>query len=94
MDELTVDSFAPHVGQRFALPEQGCELELIEARAHPGEPPAGRRAPFALLFRGPAEPILDQRTYVFEHPQLGTLAIFIVPVGRDDAGIRYEAIFG
>jgi uncharacterized protein DUF6916 len=94
VSDLTVDSFAPHVGERFALPEQGRELELIEARAHPGEPPPGRRAPFALLFRSPVEPILEQRTYEFEHPELGALAIFIVPVGRDDTGIRYEAIFG
>jgi hypothetical protein len=94
VSELTVDSFVPHVGKRFTLREQGAELELIEARAQPGEPRPGLRAPFALLFRGPAEPILEQRTYEFEHPELETLAIFIVPVGRDDAGIRYEAIFG
>jgi hypothetical protein len=100
LDQLTVDDFRPAVGQPFSLDagEAGTlELTLSEARTiDPGAAPtddAGHRAPFALDFRGPAEPILPQAVYRLDNGAVGALEIFIVPVGRTDAGIAYEAIF-
>jgi hypothetical protein len=49
--------------------------------------------PFAIVFLGPPSPILPQRIYRFEHDGIGAIEIFIVPIGRDDDGVRYEAIF-
>jgi hypothetical protein len=43
-----------------------------------------------LLFEGPDEPQLGQGTWPFDHPQLGPLEIFVVPVGRTS----YQAVFG
>jgi hypothetical protein len=37
--------------------------------------------------------ILPQRIYPFKNAALGTLAIFIIPRGRDPDGIVYEAVF-
>ena len=54
---------------------------------------AGARVPFALLFHGPAAPILPQAMYRFEHPALPPLDIFIVPIGPEGDAMRYEAIF-
>ena len=34
-----------------------------------------------------------QGTYQLEHEQFGTFGIFLVPVGRDPQGLRYEALF-
>lgn len=48
---------------------------------------------FRLEFLGPAEPALDQAIYRFERDGAAH-DIFIVPIARDSAGIRYEAIFG
>ena len=100
LDKLTVDDFRPVVGQAFALDAGGAgtvELELVEARMiEPGAPAAdasGRRSPFALDFRGPVEPILPQSIYRLENEYVGALEIFIVPVGRTEAGTDYEAIF-
>ena len=47
---------------------------------------------FRLEFVGPDEPVLPQATYRFGN---GTAEhdIFIVPVSRDAAGVRYEAVF-
>jgi len=44
---------------------------------------------------GSASSFLPQAIYTFEHDQLGTLQIFIVPIGpaADGQGMRYEAIF-
>jgi len=46
---------------------------------------------YSALFKGPAEPLLPQATYVMKHPAFGELPLFIVPVGRDASGVTYEA---
>ena len=49
---------------------------------------------FTLMFHGPRHSPLPQDTYPFDHPQLGRLAIFIVPVGQPVAThCRYQAVF-
>jgi hypothetical protein len=99
LEALTLQSFAPHVGSDFFLPEaEGVSLTLVEAKAATAHMGDGRRPPlprepFTLLFRGPARPILPQRIHRLEHPVLGTLEIFIVPVGPNLGGIGYEAVF-
>lgn len=68
------------------------EFELVEVRAlQPNADANGR--PFSLMFRGPAVPVLPQKMYLMEHERLGALTVFVVPVGRDAAGVLYEAIF-
>ncbi len=76
---------------RVAEPEGipfGLELQtLCDHRA-----PAGFES-FSLEFRGPAGSILPQATYGLEHPALGALAIFLVPVGASSEGVDYESVF-
>lgn len=68
------------------------EVSRLECRAHPvGQ--ALRRESFSLVFRGPASPWLLQAMHTVEHAQLGRLELFLVPIGPDQHGMRYEAIF-
>ena len=91
---LTVETFAELVGDRFALggPDSTLELELIEANPLGARPGRGR-APFSVLFRGPLAPVMPQRIYPLVHETLGSLELFIVPIGPRDGGMVYEAIF-
>ncbi len=94
LENLKVEDFAGRVGETFRLdpPEDGpLELELTEARGEGGD--SHSRQPFSLVFRGPAEPILLQRIWRLEHADLGALEIFLVPIGPDGKGMRYEAVF-
>jgi hypothetical protein len=100
LDRLTADTFAPAVGDTFALDAGDAgrlDFELIESRLRdpdrPAEDDSGTRAPFSLLFRGPVDPLLPQRIYRLEHESIGPLEIFIVPVARDESGSTYEAVF-
>jgi hypothetical protein len=45
------------------------------------------------VFRGGPSPPLPQRIYRVEHEALGALDILLVPLGPDELGQRYEAIF-
>ncbi len=97
-ETLTVEDFAAHLGQPFAI-DLGTEVEplvltLIEAEPIETSQDLGeRRAPFSLVFRGPGEPALTQRIYPLDNETLGRLEIFLVPIGPDDEGMRYEAVF-
>jgi hypothetical protein len=97
-DSLTLETFAPHIGTTFALtlnPEETIHLHLYEMKPLGHGVPGGRE-PFALLFLHPHLPknaYLPQSTYPLNHPTLGLLELFLVPLGPDAQGMRYEAIF-
>jgi hypothetical protein len=46
-----------------------------------------------LFFYGSADSNLGQGTFELEHESLGQLQIFLVPIGIDSRGIRYQAVF-
>lgn len=92
--DLRLEHFAERTGERFELRFDDATLELVlgEAAAR-GSGPGGMRDPFALLFRGPRDPLLPQANYRLVHPALGEHAVFLVPVGQDDEHSLYEAVF-
>ena len=101
LETFTIETFARHLGDSFrVLPDSTAPvaLDLIEATALGGG--AGERAgtstgrvPFSIVFRGPGRVVLPQRTYRVEHDAIGAFDLFLVPIGPDGAGMRYEAIF-
>lgn len=93
MRALTWDDFADAAGSVYLVPagEQQVEITLEKATEIAS---AGRDGgSFRLDFRGPGDPVLEQAIYPFRHGDEEPLEIFIVPVARDDRGMRYEAIF-
>jgi len=90
---LVYEDFADKLGQDFALREDGSAdmaLRLSEAALLkvPGLP--GVRPPFTLVFVADDARVLPQKIYRLEH---GALDIFLVPVGKDNSGVSYEAVF-
>jgi hypothetical protein len=98
LETLTRHDFERRLGQGFRLALSAAEaldLTLIEVReAMAGGLGSPHRAPFSVVFRGgPRTRHLPQQIYDLTHPELGTLSIFIVPIGPDSEGMRYEAVF-
>lgn len=99
LDAWAVNDFQPLVGSAFEVVLDNAEtvsLTLVDVRAL-APATEQRRAPFSLLFHGPAQPILAQQTLSLQHATLGTVSIFVVPLGlaTNDSvtHARYEAIF-
>ena len=94
---LQRQDFLPHVGTGFTLRlEDGTLLpvELIEVRdLDVRSRPEDARPPFSLCFRSTVEISLPQKLYELEHPELRELTLFLVPIGPDETGSRYEAVF-
>lgn len=93
-----VGAFQERLNQKFRMglgAGNALELELIGVRD------LGRRRTsdgselscFALTFRAPTRSAAPQAIYNVEHDTLGALEIFLVPIGPDALGMRYEAIF-
>jgi hypothetical protein len=100
LDWLTCSDFAGRVGDSFEVTAGDASLppvELVEATESTesgGRGPDGQiRKQFSLVFLGPAAPYLPQATYRLSHAELGELDLFLVPVGSESNGIRYEAAF-
>ena len=96
IDELTEELFTEQLNTKFYVPfeDRRVELELVgvEGDKSSMEKIEGVER-FVIYFQGPGDFYLPQYTYRLEHEALGTLEIFMVPVGRDKNGFRYEAIF-
>ncbi len=95
---LTLADFTPALGDRFdAVPDEGAPpmtLTLTAADPLPaGGYPGAARAPFALAFRGDGAVVLPQRIHRLRHAAMGEMAMFLVPIARDAAGVTYEAVF-
>jgi len=98
LETFEVGTFAPQLGETFriqATDAEWLEATLIEATAlGDGASSGGRRAPFSLVFRGPRDRVLPQRIYRVDHEGIGEFELFLVPIGPDREGMRYEAGFG
>src|SRR5205085_231555 len=93
----TAEDFRKHEGTKFrvlAETPKPVELELVEVKGY-GPLPEGHRPAerFSLFFQGPGDVFIQQGTFTLEHPEMGEQALFIVPIGRDDGGFRYEVVF-
>ena len=99
--ELTLERFAALAGSTFSVVLSApwhLRLELAEASPLSTQTSftGAFRAPFRLIFHGPAQPVHPQATLPLDHPELGLVEIFLVPIGPAAQGMnimRYEAIF-
>jgi hypothetical protein len=97
LEDLTHETFAGRVGEKFTITASDgdtIELTLAEATLAPENYAApGGRAPFSLIFHGPASPYAPQGTWALEHAELEGLALFLVPLGPAGDVMRYQAVF-
>jgi hypothetical protein len=91
--ELTYEAFAKTAHTKFMVQVDDTnklELELIEVT---DQKLTGNQEEFTLTFRGTNDCFLGQGTRLFEHDQIGTFVLFIVPVNQNSSGFYYEAVF-
>jgi hypothetical protein len=91
--EYRLATFTGYVGTDFQVLEDeaiACTLRLVEIMEHTRTP---KLETFSLFFVGPPDVFLGQGTRNFKHDELGAFELFLVPVGKVEAGFRYEAVF-
>lgn len=90
---LSIDDFAPHLNAIFEMVSPRGMVPLTLARTESVGQAIREGGAFSLLFVAPAGPFLPQAIYPVRHPALGTLEIFLVPVGPVPGGNGYHAVF-
>jgi len=97
MAEPTEKDYKRYLNTRFHINfdnDQKVELELVEVRPYQAtetERPGYER--FSLYFAGPRNIRLPQYTYPLQHAEIGERYMFLVPVGVEERGELYEAVF-
>lgn len=89
-EALTTRDFLPHLHTQFQIEQfESYKLELTEVTEYSN----AQLEQFSLIFTGTASLSLQQGMYTLIHPQMGECELFLVPIGPDGAGMRYEAAF-
>ena len=94
--ELKNTDFQPHINSEFtSITKNGNTkaFELLEVTNLGCTSDNDSRQAFSLVFRGENSPQPQQSIYEMDHKHLGQLKLFMVPIGPDQQGMRYEAVF-
>jgi hypothetical protein len=90
---LTKGMLEQKLNTKFWLLDENAEshpMDLIEISDGHSTP---RQEQFSLRFRGDRNKVFPQRIYPVKHDSIGDFELFLVPIGRDDTGTFYEAVF-
>jgi len=93
IEHLHAEDFSKHLNTKFKVnysDEKVFDAELVEVFELKTNP---NLESFSLMFLLPIEFGFEQRVFKFEHPEMETMELFIVPIRQVETGIRYEAIF-
>lgn len=94
LDELNSRVFMECLHTPFRIEVPGAEPLTLELLAVEEKDYGPRFEQFSVLFRGgPKNAYLPQAIYPLEHAKLGRIELFLVPVGPDEQGMRYQAVF-
>jgi hypothetical protein len=90
---LTKKMFEENVNTRFWLVEDGFDPQALDLVEFIDGHSTATQEQFSLRFRGDRAMVFPQRIYRLTHDAIGELELFLVPIGRDDTGTFYEAVF-
>lgn len=93
LDHLNSQVFTDQLNTTFLLQVPGAASLPIELFEVSEKDSSAAVEQFSLMFRGPLSPFYPQAIYTLEHEKLGKFDLFLVPLGPDSAGMRYQVIF-
>jgi hypothetical protein len=90
---VTADTFELRRQDEFRLGLRDGHLDLRLSEVNRLGQALRAGGAFSLMFLSKDGPALPQAMYSLTHPALGTLEIFLVPIGPVRGGRGYEAVF-
>ena len=97
LQDFTIELFQPRVGEPFRVIvdekwEMPTRLSEVSVWGHE-EAKTRQRHPFSLIFHARPDAVIPQAIYRIENANLEPFEAFLVPIGPDEGGMRYEAVF-
>lgn len=97
LDKLTIDDFTGRIHDQFTVSlTDGGELmlELMEVNQLSDQRGSNGRLAFSLILRNDRlDAYLPQQIHRLHHAEMGTLDLFLVPLGPRPDGMYYEVLF-
>ena len=96
VETISIADFQPYLNESFSVlftPEavHSARLTRITPWSHGSDK---YRQPFTLEFESDLKEVYYlQGTFTLVHPTAGELALFMVPIGLGENGMRYEIVF-
>jgi hypothetical protein len=90
---LEHDEFSKHLNSKFRIRIDESQTVDSELAAVSELVLTARQEQFSLVFRTSNEFFLGQGMRLLEHDVMGQFELFLVPIGRDESGTSYEAVF-
>lgn len=88
-DNLDNKQFQLQIGD-----EEYLDLNLVEIKSIKSEIiPNGQAEPFSLLFQSTDQRVFEQNTFLMKSDSTDDIFLFLVPIGANEQGTQYEAIF-
>ena len=94
LDRVRKEDFEPLVGRKVKVyqGDSSADVEVKEVVATRSPSPRATE-PFRIVLRSRNGWVATQGIFRIEHPALGMLELFAVPIGPDSEGLCYEIIF-
>jgi hypothetical protein len=96
-DFQTEEEFKQHLNTPFRLQVNApkpIDLMLVGTESRPSDSTEEQGMErFSIFFSGSPEFLLPQGTYRMLHPEMGELDVFLVAIGKEADGYRYEAVY-
>jgi hypothetical protein len=96
-DFQTEEEFRQHLNTPFRLQVNApkpIDLTLVGVESRPSDATEEQGMErFSVYFLGSPEFLLPQNMYRVAHPQMGEFDIFLVAIGKETDGYRYEAVY-
>lgn len=97
LETFTIETFQPHVGQPFrVIVDEKWEMPTVLGEVTAWSEASGKgrpRQPFSLVFYAKPDALIPQAIYRVESAVVDPFDCFLVPLGPDHNGMRYEAVF-
>lgn len=93
VEVLKNSDYAEHLNSKFQMRLDEAtvlEVELVEVTTHGA---SATPYQFSLKFAAPLNAPVRQGIFKLEHEKLGEQQLFLVPVGKDNQRLYYEAVF-
>ncbi len=91
---LEVEDFEQQLGQAVFFFTETVKFEAqIKQVDRLQQHSAEGRQPFSVVFSANHSDAYAQNIYTIKHPEKGEQMLFLVPIGPDEAGMCYEAVF-
>lgn len=93
----TAEEFSQHLNTPFRVQVDApspIDLTLVGVESRPSDATEEQGMErFSVFFSGSPDILLPQGTFMLAHPQMGEFYVFLVAIGKETNGYRYEAVY-